>query len=410
MNILFCTLLYPPETLSQVSAASKAGLQNQINNFQWALIDGIQEACPDKNEQLEIVNSLPVGIFPVHYRHVWLPQRSRGHFTELGSINLPWLKQHMRQKRAERVLRRWLQQHPSNRHILVYSLYLPYMKAVAKLKKEFPTLKATIIITDLPNELGISSGRKHFLKWLEYRMGAQKIALCSKFDGCILLTAQMAEALPNDNKAKMVLEGLTAPPKADSSSISEATPKTPGAVNSLQSPMVLYTGTINRELGIGELLDAFRVMPDCQLILCGKGDMEDEAVQAAAQCANIHYLGFVSQAEALALQQQADMLINPRSEKNLFTRYSFPSKTLEYMRSGKPTLCYPLSGIPNEYNPYLFYITKEGASGITEAVQAVLNMPPVKREQLGQAAKHFAEMEKGHQRQSQRVVDFLRNL
>ena len=83
--------------------------------------------------------------------------------------------------------------------------------------------------------------------------------------------------------------------------------------------------------------------------------------------ANIRYFGFVSHERALELQAKAALLINPRSPKGVFTRYSFPSKTLEYMRSGKPVVCHRLEGIPEEYDPYLQYIEGEGAGAIVNA-------------------------------------------
>ena len=71
MNILFLTLLYPEETKVQTAAASRDGLQNQIDNYQRAFVRGIRENLR-KGESLELVNSLPVGIFPLRYRKLWL--------------------------------------------------------------------------------------------------------------------------------------------------------------------------------------------------------------------------------------------------------------------------------------------------------------------------------------------------
>ena len=173
-------------------------------------------------------------------------------------------------------------------------------------------------------------------------------------------------------------------------------------------PTVLYTGTLNRELGIGELLTAFETIKNCRLWLCGKGDMEQEAALAAEKHDNIHYFGFVSQQEALMLQKKADILINPRSGKGAFTRYSFPSKTLEYMRSGKPVVCYPLEGIPAEYADYLTYILREGADGIQQTIQSLLALTAEERHEIGMKAKEYALSEKNATVQCKRLMRFLR--
>ena len=89
MNILFLTLLYPEETKVQTAAASRDGLQNQIDNYQRAFVRGIRENLR-KGESLELVNSLPVGIFPLRYRKLWLRGgRRNGNIRELPGLNLP---------------------------------------------------------------------------------------------------------------------------------------------------------------------------------------------------------------------------------------------------------------------------------------------------------------------------------
>ena len=402
MNTLLLSLLYPPESMEEVARASKDGLQSQINSYQWAVVKGIRENL-QAGEELTLMNALPVGAFPAHYCKPTLPQRKGDNYFELGSWNLPWLKQWARRRKTVNFLREWAGKNPENNQVLVYSLYLPYMRAVAKVKKFFPNLKATVIITDLPNEMGISSGRRMLLKRLEYAMGKRKIKICTHFDGFVLLTKHMAEVLPIDQKPRLVIEGLILP----RAGVNQET-KNPSLQEKSAHPTALYTGTLNRELGIGELIEAFRNLPDCRLWLCGKGDMEEAVKKAAAAHSNITYFGFVSQDEAVALQQQADVLINPRSGSHLFTRYSFPSKTLEYMRSGKPTICYPLEGIPEDYAPYLTYIQRDG--GIREAVQSLLAMPAADRMQLGLSAQAFVEEQKNPTVQCKKLVCFLRRL
>ena len=399
MNVLFLTLAYHPDILDEVTAASKSGLQNQINNYQWAFINGLRECAKNENA-VEVVNALPVGIFPLHYRKIYLSMRHLGeNFQEIGGINVPWFKQKARRKKAFQAIVAWAQKSKNNRTVLIYSLYLPYLQAAEKAKKRFPDLKVSVIVADLPNELGISSGRRGLLKKIEYKMGNQKNEICEKMDGFILLTKHMAEALPIADKAQMVMEGLVLPQaRILDTDENKREPK--------PLPVVLYSGTLNRELGIDELLGAFRNMPEYALWLCGKGDMEKEVADACAVCPNIHYLGFVSQQKALELQAQADVLINPRSGKGLFTRYSFPSKTLEYMRSGKPVLCYKLEGIPDEYDAFLRYIP-EGEGGITAAIRNIFTLPSEARKEIGESARKFTLSEKSAASQCKKLWDFL---
>ena len=397
MNVLFLTLLYPEETKAQTAAASRDGLQNQIDNYQRAFLQGIRENLR-ADERLDVVNSLPVGVFPFRYRKLWLHGGKRqGGIRELPGLNLPWFKQKFREWGATREILRWAKQSAANRTLLVYTIYEPYMKAIQRAKRRFPDLKAAVIVTDLPNQWGLASYRKGLMKTIEYAMGRKKLRLSGVFDGYVLLTDPMREILPVGEKPSVVIEGLIQenelPPKAQ---------KTENAV--------LYTGTLNRELGIGELLQAFEQMPEMQLWLCGRGDMEDEVRRSAEKHPNIRYFGFVSQEEALSLQSRAAALINPRSPAGLYTRYSFPSKTLEYLRSGRPTLCYALEGIPEEYGQYLVYIQAPGADGIRQAVQEWMKIPAAEREARGRSGREYVLKHKNPKAQCETLLALLRRM
>lgn len=151
-------------------------------------------------------------------------------------------------------------------------------------------------------------------------------------------------------------------------------------------------------------------MPEVQLWLCGRGDMEDEVRRSAEKHPNIRYFGFVSQEEALSLQGRAATLINPRSPEGLYTRYSFPSKTLEYLRSGRPTLCYALEGIPEEYGQYLIYIQQSGADGIRQAVQEWLQKPAAEREARGRSGREYVLQQKNPKAQCNALLSLLRRM
>ena len=398
MNILMLTLMYPHDQMAEVTQKAKDKLQNQINNYQHAFVEGIRQNF-NANEKLDVLNCLPVGIYPLQYRQLFLKSgwHDNGTIKQLGCINFPWFKQKCRYRAAKAAIRNWLEQDKANRTVLVYTQYLPYMRALAKLKKQYSDLKVTVIVTDLPNEMGLASGRKGLLKKLEYKMGSQSLALLRQMDGYVLLTESMAEALQLKDKPYTVIEGLILSNVQMPSSTEEA------------APVFLYTGTLEPGLGIAEMLKAFQQMPEYELRICGQGTMKSEIEAYAAKCSNIHYLGFVSQQEALALQASATALLNPRQPDKLFTRYSFPSKTLEYMRSGKPVLCCKLEGIPDDYDPYLTYM-EAGETGIMAAVQKLMTLTPDQRMQQGQIARSYVLEQKNPSRQCHKLLAFLRRL
>ncbi len=401
MNLLFLSLAYHPSAVTDTAALSRTGLQNQANNFQWAMIDGLKGNLRD-GEALTVLNSLPVGVFPMQYRKLFLRSEKIGNdFLEIGALNLPYCKQAARRRAAARLIEQWACQSSDNRTVLIYSLYLPYLQAVASVREKIPGLKACVIVTDLPGGLGLASGRRGLLKRLEYGLGAKSMRLAKTLDGFILLTEQMAQPLQAAAKKHLVIEGLTS---------ALDTPLQALSLPQDARPAVLYTGTLNRELGIDILLDAFAGMPEYQLWLCGKGDMETQVRETQRQHENIRYFGFVKQEEAAWLQSKAELLINPRTDAGAYTQYSFPSKTLEYMKAGKPVLCCKLPGIPCDYDAFLTYIEPQNASGIQTAVRAAFIRTPEERGMLGSRARAYVLKEKNHVTQAGKALAYLRSL
>lgn len=403
MNVLMLTLLYPDDQLKEAQANAKDKIQNQINSYQRAFEKGIRKNLK-AGEKLSIINSLPVGIYPLQYKKLILKSglHDNGTIEQLGCINLPWLKQQMRTLAAAKAIHRWTKQSPENRTLLVYTQYLPYLKAILHVKKKVQDLKAAVIVTDLPNEYGLPSGRTGILKKLEERMGRNSLELCAKMDGFVLLTEPMAEVIGVQNKPYTVIEGLILEKALASVDESVPFPET-------SKPVVLYTGTLEPGLGIQEMLDACKEMPGAELWICGQGSMKETVESAASSHENIRYFGFVPQKEALALQARADALINPRQAGELFTRYSFPSKTLEYMRSGKPVLCCRLEGIPADYDSYLCYMDS-GKEGIVRAIEQLMSLSPDQRRKMGESARSFVLSHKNPDVQCAKVLELLRRL
>ncbi len=403
MNLLMMTLLYPEDLQEEVARNAKDKLQNQINNYQHAFINGIQHHMQG-NESLSILNSLPVGTFPKQYRQLFLRRGKYdgGAIEQIGCINLPLFKQLGRKYGAIRALKRWIKADRQNRTLLLYTQYLPYIKAVKHIKRKYPEVKAAVIVTDLPNEFGLASGRKGILKRIEGYLGKESVQLCSQMDGFVLLTEQMADVLQIKEKPYVVIEGLIQQTAKYTVLLEEEKPE--------KRPAVLYTGTLEPSLGIGSMLEAFAKIPECELWICGQGSMQAEVEKQAKAHPNIQYFGFVSQKEALALQAKATALINPRTPEGLFTKYSFPSKTLEYLRSGKPVLCYRLEGIPDDYDSYLLYFDEVGAEGISRKVKALLHMSEAERSAIGQRGKDYVLREKNPEKQCERLISLLRRL
>lgn len=177
MNLMFMGLMYPNDIYNTVSQNCKTGMQTQLDNFQKLLIKGMKKNAFLKH--ISIIDALPVGSFPRHYKRIFVKTYKKINYVCPWFINLPLIKQKMREVSAKKYLLKWLKDSKNNRYVLLYSLYLPYMKAIVELKKDFPDLKAGIIVPDIPNEYGLASGNKGV--YLRAEKSMTKLRIMQKF-------------------------------------------------------------------------------------------------------------------------------------------------------------------------------------------------------------------------------------
>ena len=73
-----------------------------------------------------------------------------------------------------------------------------------------------------------------------------------------------------------------------------------------------------------------------QNLFCGYVDLDliESLLKKLQKDKRIIYWGVVEQKHVFEMQQQATLLVNPRKGHEEYTKYSFPSKTMEYMASG----------------------------------------------------------------------------
>jgi len=177
-------------------------------------------------------------------------------------------------------------------------------------------------------------------------------------DAFVLLTEAMKDALYVGTRPYMVVEGIV----DEIPEMHEEKPASDGIKR------IVYAGKMNIKFGIKELVDAFMKIEDenYQLILCGDGDARSYVEEKMKADHRIDYKGQVTAAKAKEYIQSADVLVNPRPNNEEYTKYSFPSKTIEYLLSGKPVVAYMLDGMPDIYRDFIYNI--EDYSSFSQAI------------------------------------------
>lgn len=382
--------LFPEEREQEMISASKRGVSNAANNFQWNLIKGI---CANTDEPLIVINALPVGTWPRNYKvfrlkdEDWSYGNIVGH--EVGSWNIPLVKQFVRMRKA----RAWLEKYPRESELMVFTAYLPFLWAIGKRNSAH---KVTAVITDIPEfyDMHQVSAFRKLLRRIHCKIVYHFMQRVDRF---VLLTEQMAAPLHVGDRPYLVMEGMCA----------DAAPALPALQSRAFS--LLYTGRLNRRYGIELLLDAMKLLddPDVELWLCGSGEMEQEIRARAEDDPRIRFFGFLPHEETVQLQRQAAVLVNPRTNQGEYTKYSFPSKTLEYMASGRPVMMFRLDGIPGEYDPFLTYIPEQSAVSIRDTVKSLKKLSQAELDAMGARGRAFVLKNKNRNVQMRRVLDFI---
>jgi hypothetical protein len=71
--------------------------------------------------------------------------------------------------------------------------------------------------------------------------------------------------------------------------------------------------------------------------------------------------------------KSADILVNPRPNNEIYTRYSFPSKNIEYLLSGKVVLGYKLDGMPDCYKQFMVIVKEDSQDAIMNMHNALVS-------------------------------------
>lgn len=260
--------------------------------------------------------------------------------------------------------------------------------------------RSVAIVTDVPAHLHDYIGGKGGFAWAYRRLST---FFMERYDGYLLLTEAMNALVNRRGKPHLIMEGLV------DSGMGEVG-------NTLQEKyperVILYAGALYRKYGVGALLEAFQKVPEetARLWLYGAGELEEEIMACERRDPRIKYWRVRPNPEVVEAEIRATLLVNPRPSGESFTRFSFPSKNMEYMASGTPVLTTRLPGMPEEYLDHVFTFRDESVDGMAATLDWLLQRPREELHLRGQGAKTFVLTQKNHLVQAGRVQDFLRAL
>ena len=400
MDVLCLMGLFPEEYQEEILKDSLSGVQNAANKLQWAILEGLNHV---EDMQTSVLNSLFIGSYPHKYKRAFIPSfpfRVEGHERgmNVGFLNLPGIKYVSKYRGLKKKLDQWVKRDSDEEKIIIaYAMTSPVVELLRYIKHKYPSVICILFVPDLPEYMDVTN-KSLLYSIVKKRHISHLRRNIREIDGYVFLTDYMKEWFDGD-VCYTVIEGIY---KASLDS---------SETHADKEQVILYAGTLNEQYGVLDLVDAFLKTKEegWTLELIGDGPLLSTLQQMAADHPGLVIRGLMPNGEVLKRQKQASVLVNPRRGEQTFTKYSFPSKTIEYLASGTPMVGYRLPGIPNEYFEYMYEASPD-KDGLANCLKRVMSLSEQQRNEFGLSAKHFIQTEKNAAKQCEKITELIERI
>lgn len=304
----------------------------------------------------------------------WFPKHSRLFRTKtkkietgysVGFNNLVGLRDFSIYFSLKKNLKKLIKEHQlKNREIdvLFATPFLYYTKLAKYIKKKLPLAK---IVYDVQDGPGLDSpeykGLAKTLKKYQQKMTIKNME--NTADGYVLMSQHMTELFDTKKAEILVIEGIA----EENDTNLPVVPET-----------ITYTGGIYPEYIPYEMLSKSakilkKQYPSFRYNIAGWGDQS--LGQKLREDKNFIYLGPVSKDTSRSLQKRSNILMNLRINIDRY-KYSFPSKTFEYLATGNPIISTNLGCYSQKFKNVLFIINDLTTDSFVALVDKILSMTP----------------------------------
>lgn len=366
MKVLFLGGVFDDSHNKEIISKTRTYVEYAANNFQKKIIYGLRSL----NIPLEVVSIPFLGAYPTAYLDMYFSgfqnmNDDNSGYKYYAFNNIYGYRNISRFRAAKRGLRNFISVDDEKKLIIVYTPHTPFIQAANWAKRKDPRIKICMVVPDLPQYMDLSESLSPIYKFLK-SIDLKQFAKENKtVDSYILLTEQMADALNVGDRPYRVVEGIY-----------EATNGVSNKRVGIKT--IVYTGKLNLAFGATNLVKAFHSIQNAniRLVICGSGEAKNEIAQIAAKDSRIDFKGQVTSDEARKCILDGDILVNPRPNDSIYTKYSFPSKIIDYLATGNPVIAFELDGMPKIYKDFIYYIPENNIESIAKTIQRVINADP----------------------------------
>lgn len=397
MKILYIGSICNESEFEATNSRSRTKVSFAPQHFEAAILKGLSSV---RDVELTCISAECIATYP-HGSKFYLSERTDDLGNGLTSkiapaINLPFIKPKMHANAIGRMVEKWLRENQStiDKCVFLYGFYTAVAEKTFEICKKYGC-KCFTMITDMPSvALTEHKGLKGYFK-AKARDHAVKVQGLA--DGYVFITKQMADVVA-PGKPFHVMEVLV-----DTSIVNNTE-----CGNKRKA--LMYAGTLYKKYGIDTLIDVYEQLDtDYELWIMGAGDYEEEIKKKSESNPMIKFFGVVSREEVMRREQEASLLLNIRNPKDEYTKYSFPSKMIEYILSGTPVFTTKLPGFPADYDEHLYYNEEYTQEGLIRDLKKVLSLPEEELKEKGKRASEFVRNNKNCERQMAMMVEFIKS-
>ena len=161
----------------------------------------------------------------------------------------------------------------------------------------------------------------------------------------------------------------------------------PDWMRDIPQPRAAYIGVIDERLDYDIIAAMAQARPDVQFLMCGPVVKVDPT--HLPQAPNLHYPGQQSYADLPRILKGANVCLMPFA-RNEATKFISPTKTLEYMATGRPIVSTPIKDVERFYSD-LVYLAETPDAFIAQMDAALNETPEVRAHKRKREEKILAE-------------------
>lgn len=379
------------------------GMQESGFKFHTLILKGLSE---DKNNSILNLVGRPVSR-KTHKNLFWKSNKETEDnlsYYHLSLINIPIVKQIYICIAYFKEIIKWLLENRKNNDkiIIIDGAYITIIP-ILLLATKFIKCKKIAIVCDVYEymaEVKDARDKKQYFHKLirKYINNNYK-----KIDGFIFIAEAMNDVINPIKNPYIVMEGLVDHKMKTEKNLLK---------NKFKEQVIIYAGSLKVQYGIRNLVRGFLNYKNdnARLWIYGNGDYRKDLEKNIKKDPRIKYFGIKPNNEVVKNEIKATLLINPRPINQEFTKYSFPSKNMEYMVSGTPVLTTRLPGMPKEYYDYIYLIDSDDEKGITIALKKIFSLNKEELHEKGLTSKEFVLYYKNNLVQAKRIIEFANQI